>query len=394
MTAPYVIVGAGQAGAWVAMTLRAEGYEGPLVMMGVEAHPPYERPPLSKSVLVSGPGAGHAPLLSVEQAAELAIELRLQEQVTAIDRDGKELKTASRRSFSYDKLFLTTGSRARLPDWYQPSNRVHQLRSLDDAYRLHAAVQGAKRVLVLGGGWVGLEAAASLRGLGVSVVVIEAAARVCARSVPPAVSSWLAALHRAEGVELRTGVAAAGLEERGEGLSLTLQDGSVLTGDHLLIGIGNIPETGLAEAAGLSVDNGIVVDAACRTADPAIFAAGDVANFPCRFAGGRARRESWANAQAQAAIAAHAALGREVHYDDVPWLWSDQYGRNIQIVGVPEGASTVLASGTPDGPCWLSLNAGGVPVGAVTVNAPKILRPLRNALQNGAPIDLSSWVPA
>ena len=391
--APFVIIGGGQAGGWIAKTLRAEGHSGPVILIGDEADAPYERPPLSKSVLLAADAVTETELLTRPQAAELGIDLRLGESAVAIDRAARMVTLASGQITPYDRLFLTTGSRARVPDWMVKHERVHMLRTLVDAARLRKGLQSTRRLLIVGGGWIGLEIAATARKLGIDVVVIEMADRICGRSLPAPLSDWLAQMHHREGVKflLKTQVTDAVID--GDQATLTLLDGLQLTGDRVVVGIGNQPNSDLAEKSGLAVSNGIVVDRHCRTSDPFIFAAGDVAAFPCGFAGGQVRRESWANAQNQAIIAAKSALGHDAAYDELPWLWSDQYGTNIQMVGLPERAERLLfKAGAVNGTgSWLALDRAGAVVGAVAVNDPRGLRPIRKELQRRGDVSLDGW---
>ncbi len=390
----FVIIGGGQAGAWVARTLRSEGFAGRVLLIGEEAHWPYERPPLSKGVLL-GAAEDEGVLLTAEQALGLGIETWLGERAVRIDRGARTVVCADGRAAAYDKLFLTLGSRPReLP---QAANllphSVHYLRTRGDATRLKAALRAGQRLVVLGGGWIGLEVAASASKLGVQVTVLEAAPRVCARSVAPQVSAYLQDLHAGHGVEIKLAASVSGLFANGDGVAVFLSDGSTFDADHILIGIGVVPNVDLAQACGLAVDNGIVVDASGRASDPDIYAAGDVTNHFSRFAGKRVRLESWANAQGQGIIAAQAALGKAVAYDEVPWVWSDQFDANFQIAGFPDLGVSVLTRGEPEAGsgCWLMLGADGAVVGAIAVNAPRELRGVRKAMQSGAPIDLSIW---
>jgi 3-phenylpropionate/trans-cinnamate dioxygenase ferredoxin reductase subunit len=396
MEQTFAIVGAGQCGAWVARTLRAEGFEGRIVLIGAESHPPYERPPLSKAVLSDPAAETGTTLLDFIQAAEARIELWLGTEVTSFDRQSRLLRCSDGRKLVYDRLFLTMGSRPRWPAWLPEagSARIHRLRTLDDAGRLRGALAASRSLLIVGGGWIGLEVAASARQRGVAVTVYEAADRVCARSLPPALSEWLANLHRDKEVVVELGASIVAVEEEGDAVTLELADGTRVTGDHLLVGVGNYPETALAEAAGLKVDNGIVVDAGGRTSDPSIYAAGDVANLPCTLSGGQTRRESWANAQNQAIVVARAALGHDVIYDEIPWLWSDQYDVNIQMIGLPERAVRLLLrpGKKPGSGCWLALDGNDIPVGAVAIDAGREIRMARKLIQGKEPIITDEWM--
>ncbi|VCU68313.1 Anthranilate 1,2-dioxygenase system ferredoxin--NAD(+) reductase component [Pigmentiphaga humi] len=330
----FVIVGAGQAGGWVALTLRSEGYAGRIVLIGSESHPPYERPPLSKGVLKGAETPHSTYIATAEKLAEQNIECWFDETVESIDRAGRVVRCASGRSLVYDTLFLTTGGSARKLPALPEDGRTFYLRRIDDAIQLGEALERARSVLVVGGGWIGLEVAATAAQAGKQVAVVEMAPALCVRSLPAEISAFLEELHRANGVAVRLGCAAT-FEPHAEGVRARLADGSVIDADLAVVGIGMVPHVELAQAAGLEVDDGIVTDEQGRTSDPRIFAAGDVANHPSRHAGRRLRLESWANAQNQAMVAAKAALGGADGYHDIPWFWSDQYDVNLQILGLP-----------------------------------------------------------
>lgn len=393
--ATFAIVGAGQAGAWVARTLRTEGFDGRILLIGDERHWPYERPPLSKAVLAGAAEVGDSTLLTEGDAAALAIEAWLGETVTELDRHARRLTCADGRHLEFDRLFLTTGGVPRRPPWAGavPAACLHVLRTADDARRLRAALGPGARLLVVGGGWIGLETAATARSLGCEVTLVELAPRLCQRSVPAPVSAYLRQLHEAQGVALRLGTACTGATAAGAGVALELATGERLVGDALVVGIGIAPDTRLAAACGLAVDDGILVDRQGRTSDAAIFAAGDATRRPSRFAAGTIRLESWQNAQNQAIVAARAALGRADVHDEVPWIWSDQFGHNLQIAGLPDRASRVAVRGDPaaGAATWLGLDADGRVVGAVALNAPRDLRVVRRTLDQGGSIDAARW---
>ncbi|WP_165937597.1 NAD(P)/FAD-dependent oxidoreductase [Antarcticimicrobium sediminis] len=380
-----VIVGAGQAGAWVARTLRDEGFTGEVTLIGAEAYHPYERPPLSKDVLKGADAATTGALLTAGQAQALGITCLLSQTVTAIDRAMRQVTCVSGQTLPYDVLFLTTGSRPRPLPWPEGegAERLHGLRTRDDALRLRSALDGAQSLAVIGGGLIGLEVAATARQSGLEVTVIEAGPRLCARSLPPVASDWLADLHRQNGVSLRMGETVAGVQSDGLGVTLTLGDGATLRVDQVLVGIGILPETGLAQSAGLTLNDGIVVDAEGRTSDPAIFAAGDATRQPCPMGAAPLRQETWANAQAQGIGAARAALGLAPTRVKLPWFWSDQYAANIQVLGRPDLAATCIEQTAPtaDTASWRMLDAAGTLVGAVAVNAPRALRDVRKEME-------------
>jgi 3-phenylpropionate/trans-cinnamate dioxygenase ferredoxin reductase subunit len=390
-----VVVGGGQAGGWVIKTLRSEGFTGPIVLISAETHPPYERPPLSKNLLRNADAISETALLSEADLESAGVEAWLGDEVVEIDRAGRTVRCASGREQEYHRLFLTTGSRPRIPDWMAASRsgRAHVLRTIDDASSLRAGLASTGHLVIVGGGWIGLEVAASVRDMGIAVTVVESASRLCQRSVPEPVSHWLRTLHEGHGVTFLMGRSVEGLVDEADHIGITLDDGSMLVADRMLVSIGAVPDVALAQSAGLEIYNGIVVDETGQTSDPAIFAAGDVTNFPCSFAGCATRRESWANAQNQAIAAGKAALGQAVHYAELPWLWSDQYGHNIQIAGLPEKAGEVLFAPGPEGATgvWLSLDHDRRPCGAIGVGAPRIFRPVMKALKNGGEIDLGGW---
>lgn len=395
MTAPFVVIGGGQAGAWIARTLRTEGFEGRIVIIGAEPYWPYERPALSKAFLQGTADAASLTLLDEAQAGELDVECWRDCTVARIDREAHQVICLDGRLLEYQKLFVATGARVRTLPWLAgvSTDRIHTLRTQADALRLRGALGAANSLLVIGGGWIGLEVAATGRMMGKAVTVIEASPGLCSRTVPEIVSSFLTNLHEAQGVTIRVGQGVIGLTSDQFGVELTLDTGERLRADHAVIGIGIIPETRLATTCGLEIEDGIIVDGQGRTSDPDIFAAGDVARHQSRFARATLRLESWANAQNQAIVAAKASLGRADVYDEVPWLWSDQYTVNLQILGLPAQATRVVARGTPEtgSGCWLMLGVDGTAVGAIAVNAPRELRALRKLLAEGRTPCPEAW---
>ncbi len=370
-----VIVGAGQAGGWAAKTLRAEGHAGRVVLIGAERHPSHERPPLSKAVLA---GEAHPDTTHLFKPAEhdaLDLDFRASARAIGIDRSAKRVTLAGGDAVAYDKLILTTGGTARrLPVPGGDLPRVLYLRTIEDSLAIGAALGPGKRLVVIGGGWIGLEVAATARKRGTAVTVVEGLDRLCARTVPPEISAFLRARHEREGVGIRLGAGVKSIEDDGA-LVVRLADGGALEADAVVAGIGLEPDVALAREAGLAVDNGVVVDEQCRTSDPDVFAAGDCANTPLACLGRRVRLESWANAQNQAIVAAKAALGQDARYDELPWFWSDQYDVNLQILGLPARWSEPVVRGDPGSGSFSHFHLDGDRIVAiVSVNAPRDLR--------------------
>lgn len=332
----FVIIGAGQAGRWLALTLRGDGFTGRIVWFGEEMHRPYDRPPLSKAVLKGEAGLPQLALIGDDKFAALDVEWNPGVPVTSINRTARTLRTCSGETVAYDTLFLANGGRARMLPGLALHPRVLALRTWEDGQDLKAGIEAARHVLVLGGGWIGLEVAASARTLGREVTVLEAAPRLCIRTVPPCVSEHLRELHSAHGVTLRLGAAVTKVDADGDGVTVTLASGETLRGDLLVVGIGLVANDELAAAAGLATGNGVLTDAHGRTDDPAIYAVGDVANA-LRADGQRLRIESWENAQRHAVAAAKAALGiaHDSQAEGPCWFWSDQYDDNLQVLGLP-----------------------------------------------------------
>jgi 3-phenylpropionate/trans-cinnamate dioxygenase ferredoxin reductase subunit len=388
-TTTIVIIGAGQAGGWAARTLREEGFEGRVVLIGDEAHPPYERPPLSKAVLAGEAAPQSVHLLDAAAMAGLSIEWLPGARVASLDRQGRRVMLADGGEIHYGKVILCTGGRAReldVPGADLPG--VHTLRTIDDALRLGTVLQPDARVAVVGGGWIGLEVAATARQRGAAVTVIETMHRLCERSVPEALSAHLQALHTAQGVEVLLGAAVARFAPGPDGsLEVVLSDGRGIACDAAVVGIGLVPNDELARAAGLECDGGVLVDAQCRTSDPDILAAGDVAVARNSWAGRRLRLESWQNAQEQGIAAARSALGREVHYDPLPWFWSDQHGTNLQIYGIPSAAHQVVVRGDPAAGSFVFFYLDGDRlVAALGGNAARELRFARRLIEKRTPV--------
>ena len=387
MTAPntIVIVGAGQAGRWLALTLRENGYAGRIVWFGDEAHAPYDRPPLSKAVIQGEVAMSTLALLPPDKFDTLNTDFRPNQSVTVIDRERRVVRTVAGDEFGYDVLFLANGGKARTLPGLAPHPRIATLRTFEDALAIKQQLANASHVLVLGGGWIGLELAASSRKLGKRVTVLEAAPRLCIRTVPPCVSEHLLALHQSHDVNVRLGDGVQSVNASDDGVSVTLASGQTLTGDLLVVGIGLVANDQIATTAGLATGNGVLTDAQGRTSDPYIFAVGDVANA-LRPDGTRMRIESWENAQRQAVTAAKTALG--IAHDDAadgpPWFWSDQFDDNLQLLGVPTEAMRVIERQTPAKRQRVYFFCDGDQVRAVAaVNAGRDIKIAKRWLQQG-----------
>jgi len=384
-----VIVGAGQAGGWAATTLRSRGYDGRVLLLGEEPHAPYERPPLSKAVLGGQAAAESTELFSAARLAELDIEFRPGIAATRLRVDDKQVESSDGESAAYDKLILCTGGRPVVPALPGVSSpAVHVLRTRDDALRLRAQLGPGKHVVIVGGGWIGLEVAATARQSGSRVTVLEQAGRLCARSVQPGVSAHLAALHAAHGVEVRLGASLCAVHPQPDGRTVAeLADGSAIAADAVVLGVGLQANDALARAAGIECDRGVLVDAYCRTSATDVFAAGDVAVSVG--AVGRVRLESWQNAQDQGAAAALSALGESMPYTPSGAVWSEQYDAMVQIVGFPALAASEVLRPQAESRALLSvaLDAGSRIVAAVAVDAPRELRQLRKWIAQGAVLD-------
>ncbi|TCP40596.1 NAD(P)/FAD-dependent oxidoreductase [Rhodovulum marinum] len=336
-----VIIGAGQAGAALAAKLRALDFAGRITLIGEEPAPPYQRPPLSKKYLLGEMGVERLYLRPPEFYAENDIELRLSQTAVAIDRADRAV-IVDGQALRYDQLALTTGAvPRRLPGAIGGAlGGVHVVRTLADVDGMAPAFRPGARVLIVGGGYIGLEAAAVAAAKGLQVTLIEAADRILQRVAAPETSAYFRDLHRAHGVDLREGTGLVRLlgDTRVTGAELT--DGTVLDLDFAIVGIGVTPATELAETAGLDVAHGIAVDAMGRTSDPAIWAAGDCTSLPYR--GARIRLESVQNAIDQAEAVAANMLGANAPYDPKPWFWSDQYDVKLQIAGLNLGHDRVV----------------------------------------------------
>jgi 3-phenylpropionate/trans-cinnamate dioxygenase ferredoxin reductase subunit len=373
MSSPIIIVGAGQAGAQCVQTLRQSGYDGPITLIGNEPHLPYQRPPLSKKFLTFDTDEERLLLRPASMYADLNVDVRVGVTVTHIDTTHHTIRLNDGSDQAYAKLLLATGMRPRalwIPGVDLPG--VVMLRSLMDATLIRSHLTPGKKAVVIGGGYIGLEVAAVARGLGLDVTVLEAAERVLGRVVAPEVSAFFTRLHRSRGVDLKvaTGVTAIVGETRAEALQLV--DGSEIPADIVLVSIGAVPETTLAETAGIEVRDGILVDAQARTSSMDVYAGGDCARFQSGRYGRSIRLESVQNAIDQAKTAALSMLGQTPVYDPVPWFWSDQYEIKLQIVGLSHGYDTIHIDGDPEnGPFSVAYVGAGKLLAVDSINHPR-----------------------
>ncbi|MBB5660574.1 NAD(P)/FAD-dependent oxidoreductase [Brevundimonas halotolerans] len=387
-----VIVGAGHAGGSAAALLRQYGFDGEVVLIGEEPVAPYQRPPLSKALL-KGEGEEEDLLLRpADFYVEQNIQMRLGQTVTAIDRAGKQVVLSDGETVAYDTLILATGSTARKLDVPGADlTGVLELRTLVDARRLRAAIKPGVRLAVVGGGYVGLEVAASARALGAEVVVIEREARLLARVASEVLADFMHDAHSRQGVTLLTGRTVVAFQpgEDGSVAGVTLDDGQSLPADLAIVGVGGVACEGLGAAAGLTCDGGVVVDETARTSDPHIYALGDMTRRPVPVHDGRiVRLESVPNALEQAKQAAAAITGRKPPPPEVPWFWSDQYDLKLQMAGLSDGADRKVVRGDPTGPGFAVFHLAGDRLLCVeAVNAPAEFMGGRLVIAKATPVD-------
>jgi 3-phenylpropionate/trans-cinnamate dioxygenase ferredoxin reductase subunit len=355
MSAPIVLVGGGLATGTAVRELRTQGYAGDLVVIAGEPHPPYERPPLSKGYLLGNEPAEKA-LVNVESwYAEHDVDLRTGVTVESVDPDAHTLR-AGGEELEWSGLLLATGASPRHLALADDSGApVHYLRTLDDSTELKARLAPGVRVGIIGGGWIGLEVASAARQAGAEVVVLEALDQPLRNVLGAEVGALFAQLHREKGVDVRTGVQIDSITSGADGATLHgtgLADGDALTVDRLVVGVGVAPNTELASAAGIAVDNGILVDSGLHTSAPGVYAAGDVANVDHPVLGHRLRVEHWDTAIKHGLVAAANLLGGHAVADDLPYFFTDQYALGIEYVGNPgpDGFDRVVVTGDTDGP--------------------------------------------
>ncbi|AXT86503.1 pyridine nucleotide-disulfide oxidoreductase [Aeromicrobium sp. A1-2] len=384
-----VVIGASHAGAQLAGGLRQEGWDGEIVLIGNESALPYQRPPLSKAYLSGTCSLDEFAIRSKEFYAKQDIQI-VDATAVSINRSSGHISLNTGEALSYDKLALCMGARPRrLAVPGADLAGVHYLRTAVDVEGIRAAAVAARRAVIVGGGYIGLETAASLRTLGLEVIVLEATDRVLERVSAPEVSAFFTRIHREEGVEVRTGACVVALTGDGQVREVLLADGEALPADLVIIGIGVEPNTELATAAGLAVDNGIVIDSRALTSDADVVAAGDCASHHMARYERRIRLESVPSAGEQAKVAASTLCDGSKEISMLPWFWSDQYDLKLQIAGLNTGYDEVVLSGDPargrDFTCFYFRQ--GELIAADCVNRPRDFVFSKRAIMQGASVD-------
>jgi len=385
-----VIVGASLAGAKAAEGARDAGYEGRVVLVGDEPHPPYERPPLSKAVLRGEAEPDSTRVQPLDFYAEHDIEL-VTDEVTAVDPAGRRVRLAGGLQLPFDSLVMATGASPRRLDVAGADlDGVHYLRTLDDSLALRAAIRDTARVVVIGAGWIGSEVAASARQMGVDVVLVDPGPAPLRRVVGDEVGEMFVRLHADHGVTLRMGSEVRELRGAGHVEQVVLADGRIEVADVVVVGVGVVPRTDLAEAAlGIRVDNGIVVDAHLESTVPGIYAAGDVANAWHPHYERYLRVEHWANALNQGFAAGRNAAGRVEPYDRLPYFFSDQYELGLEYVGHASPDAALVVRGDLDERAFVAFwHRDGVVTAAMAVNIWDVVDDLKAIVESGSPVDV------
>ena len=385
-----VIIGAGHAGGTAAALLRQYDFQGPITMIGEEPIPPYQRPPLSKAWLKGEADADSLALKPLEFYGENNIDFRPNVRVEAINRADKTVKLSDGSTLAYDIAILATGARPiRLPIPGADLDGVLELRTAADAEALKAALGPGKTVAIVGGGYIGLEAAASSRALGANAIILERESRILARVACETLSTFFQTYHEAKGVKFELGASATGFAGKdGKVTGVTLADGRTIACDLVLVGVGVAPNEELAKEAGLECARGVVVNLEARTSDPSIFAIGDVAQRPMPIYDRMFRMESVPNALEQAKQAASAITGRPAPAGETPWQWSDQYDLKLQIAGYPFDADHILVRGDPSSNKFAIFHLKGDQVQSVeAINSPPEFMMGRQLIGNRKPVN-------
>ena len=372
MTEKVVIAGAGHAAGQLVTSLKQQKFAGQIVLVGDEPYLPYQRPPLSKNFLSGDMPAERLYVKPASFYEDPQVELRLETRISEIDRNRKTLKTNS-GDISYDKLILALGSRVRrLTIEGADLDGVHYLRNIADVDGIHAELQNKKNAVIVGAGYIGLEVAAVIQQLGIDVTVVEMADRVMSRVVSPEISDFYQIEHTTQGVKLRLSTSITAFHGDGRIDAVETADGELIPADFVVIGVGIVPNTELATHADIIVADGIVVNDQCQTNDPDIYAVGDCTSHPNSIYGRQLRLESVHNAVEQAKTAASNICGKETHYSQVPWFWSDQYDLKLQIAGLSTGYDDVVIRGNPADRSFACLYLkDGKLIATDAVNSPK-----------------------
>jgi len=371
------------------MTMRSKGFDGRIVLIGAEDHPPYSRPPLSKQVIRGEYAVARTHLRPMSMWQSKDIELVLGRSCSSLDVAEHEVVLNDGERFGYDALLLATGGQARTLPAQRAVPGVFVLRTIDDAVAIRGHLGPGKRLLIVGAGFIGAELAASAAVLGTTVTALEAAGVPLGRGLPPALGEIYGRMHRAHGVDIRVNSTVSEVITGTEAMITKLSDGAVYESDAVVVAIGLVPELDLAVQAGVAVDNGVVVDEYCRTSAPDVFAVGDIANHPNPLLGHRVRVEHWQNAQHQSQVAAHNMVaggpGDYVMFAEVPWVWSDQYDVNLQVVGRPLPSDDVVFRGDPDSTQFSALLLrDGALIAAVGLNCADDVRAVRAVIGRDA----------
>ncbi|MBL0419197.1 FAD-dependent oxidoreductase [Ramlibacter sp. AW1] len=386
-----LIVGAGQAGARTALSLRQHGWQGEILLVGAESEYPYERPPLSKEVLTGKAEPDRATILGEPACAEQDIQLIRGEAVTALDLPARLARLGGGGTLPWDRLVIATGSRAReLPLPGAHLGGVVTLRTAADALALREQLKPGASVVLVGGGFIGLEVAASATQAGCRVTVLETARHLLSRVVTSTIAEAVETMHRSHGVDVRTGARVEALEGVDSVCRVRLSDGSAIEADVVVVGIGALANDGLAIAAGMPCADGILVDESARTPAEHVYAVGDVARHELLWGAQRMRLESWENAELQAVTAARAITGQPQDARKAPWFWTDQFDNNLQILGYPHPTQQVVLRGSLDARSWCAFMLQDDRIAAACLwNAGRERRPISRLLDLGRALPAS-----
>ena len=368
-----VVIGAGQSAIQCITSLKKEGYEGSITLVGEEEHLPYQRPPLSKGFLDDSINKERLYFKKLDFFTENKIQLKLGISATSVDIENNLVNLSDEEKLHFDKLVFATGSRVRLLDF--PGNdldNIHYLRGLDDAENIKKGLEKSKHLVVIGAGYIGLEVAAIASEKGVKVSIVEMADRVMSRTVDPQISDYYLNLHQNNGVKFKFNTSLEEIKGQGQVESVVCSDGTSINADMVIIGAGVIPNTEIAQNSGVSCENGILVDEFGRTNFKNVFACGDCTSHPNKLLNMQLRLESVHNAMEQSKAAAMSVLDKPAEYSQIPWFWSDQYDHKLQIVGISGSHDTVTMRGSTDASKFMLFYTRGEELVAVdAVNNPK-----------------------